>query len=119
MNTGEKLKDARERRHISADRLGEMVGVAKTTILRYESGEIEKIPYFVFLKILIALEATPEEILPEEELELVRKSDELRGFYNTLGKKQRDIATKLKNLPPEDVSYVDGIVQGLLKRHPE
>lgn len=96
-----------------------MVGVDKSTILRYERTDIEKIPYFVFLKIFIALETTPEEILSEEELELVRKSDELRGFYEVLGKKQKEIAQKLKNLPPEDVSFVDGIVQGMLARRPE
>lgn len=104
---------------MSAEQLGKKIGVVRTTITRYETGDINKIPYISFLQILIALETTPEEVLPPEELELVRKTDELRGFYDVLGKKQKEIAEKLRNLPPEDVSYVDGIVQGLLARHPE
>lgn len=119
MCSGNRIKDIRKKRGLSAEKLGKMVGVDKTTILRYEKEEIGKIPYFTFIKIFIALETTPEEVFSEKDLELIRKSDELRGFYSSIGTKQMEIVRKLKDLPPGEVSYVSGIVQGLLAPHQE
>lgn len=40
---GERLKEAREIRHITLEEAGKKVGVHKSTILRWENGETEKI----------------------------------------------------------------------------
>lgn len=116
MATGNRIREIRESRNMSAEQLARKIGVAKTTITRYETGDIEKMPYLNFLKILIALETTPEEILPEEELELVEKSDELRGLYKVMGEMQKGLVDDLSKLPPEDAEIVRGLAQGLLER---
>lgn len=40
---GKRLKEARERRHITLEEAGKKVDVHKSTVLRWESGETEKI----------------------------------------------------------------------------
>ena len=119
MATGARIRERREQLNMSAQQLADKVGIAKTTIIRYENGEIEKIPYLNFLKILIALETTPKDLLSEEEYELVVKTDELRGFYNVLGNAQKEMIEKLTKLSPGDVKIVDAVAQGLIEQHKE
>lgn len=119
MESGNRIREIRESRGLSAEQLAKKIGVAKTTITRYETGEIGKMPYINFLKILIALETTPEDILPKEELELVEKTDELRGLYKVLGEMQKDMISCLTQLSPGEAGIVDGVVQGLLAQHKE
>ena len=119
MATGARIRERRDQLNMSAQQLADKVGIAKTTIIRYEKGEIEKIPYLNFLKILIALETTPKDLLSEEEYELVVKTDELRGFYNALGNAQKEMMEKLTKLSPGDVKIVDAVAQGLIAQHKE
>lgn len=49
----------REEKGLSAQKFGEMVGVAKTTIYRYEKGQIEKMPFTVVNQLADILEINP------------------------------------------------------------
>lgn len=119
MTTGERIRERRESLNMSAAQLAEKIGVAKTTIIRYEKGDIEKIPYINFLKILIALQTTPKELLSEEEYELVEQTDELRKMYDVLSEMQQEMIKTLTQLTPNETKIVDGVVQGLLAQHKE
>ena len=44
MTTGERIKRKRTEKGVSADELAEIVGVSRSTIFRYENGNIEKFP---------------------------------------------------------------------------
>ena len=59
MGIGNRIKERREELGISAEKLGEMIGKAKTTIYRYESGFIESMPSAVLEPIAKALRTTP------------------------------------------------------------
>lgn len=119
MVDGKKIKARREEKNMTMDELSRLIEVNKSTIQRYEKGEIASMPYLTFFKLLIALETTPEYILPPEEYELIEKTDELRGFYYDLSQVQKAIVTGLKNLPPEKNDLIAALVRELQERHRE
>ena len=47
VTTGERIKEKRKELGITAEELGEKVGVNRSTIYRYEKGDIEKLPISV------------------------------------------------------------------------
>ncbi|EPH95393.1 DNA-binding helix-turn-helix protein [Enterococcus faecalis 06-MB-DW-09] len=57
------LKEKRLAKNLSAQALGDIVGVDKTTIYRYEKGQIKKMPYNVLNKLSSALDIAPTFIL--------------------------------------------------------
>lgn len=42
--TGEQMKKRRKQLNMSADELAEKLGVSRSTIFRYEKGDIDKVP---------------------------------------------------------------------------
>lgn len=63
MTTGKRIRERREAVGISAEKLAEKTGVAKTTIYRYENGIIEKIPAENIGAIAYALQTTSDYLL--------------------------------------------------------
>lgn len=59
MNIGEKIKIRRKELDVSADYLAEKLGVSRSTIFRYENGEIEKIPAEAITQIAQILKTDP------------------------------------------------------------
>ena len=58
MTTGERIKQRRKELGMSADDLAEAIGVHRTTIFRYEKGDIEKVPLKQIVPIARALRTT-------------------------------------------------------------
>ena len=67
MTTGERLKRLRKERGLSADELGAMIGKDRSTIYRYERGDIENATVDVIPRLARALETTPQHIMGWEE----------------------------------------------------
>ncbi|MCS8593111.1 XRE family transcriptional regulator [Enterococcus faecium] len=63
MTIGEKMKFRRKELKISADEIAKALGVSRSTIFRYEKGEIEKLPTENLRKIAEVLKTTPEELM--------------------------------------------------------
>lgn len=63
MTTGERIKERRKQLAISADTLAERVGVSRSTVFRWEKGEIEKIPAVELNVIAQALQTTTEYLI--------------------------------------------------------
>lgn len=63
MNVGEKIKLRRKELKISADDLADAVGVSRSTIFRYEKGDIEKVGPEVLKKIADKLYISPAELM--------------------------------------------------------
>ena len=63
MTIGEKMKFRRKELKISADEIAKTLGVSRSTIFRYEKGEIEKLPTENLRKIAEVLKTTPEELM--------------------------------------------------------
>ena len=63
MTTGERIKQLRKELGLSADELGEMIGKDRSTIYRYERGDIENATVDVIPRLAKALQTTPQYIL--------------------------------------------------------
>lgn len=55
MTVGERMKTLRKMRGISADTVAEAIGVSRSTIFRYERGDIDKVPADLLERIAAAL----------------------------------------------------------------
>ena len=63
MTTGDRIKRLRKELGLSADELGEMIGKDRSTIYRYERGDIENATVDVIPRLAKALQTTPQYIL--------------------------------------------------------
>ncbi len=57
--TGERIKERRKQLNMSADELAEKLGVSRSTIFRYEKGDIDKVPAEYMNVLAKALRTTP------------------------------------------------------------
>lgn len=67
MTVGERIKARRKQLKMSADELGKRIGKNRATIYRYESSEIEDMPYNIVLPLAEALNVTPAYLMGWEE----------------------------------------------------
>lgn len=83
MNTGERIKQARTKKHMSVDELAPKIGVSRSTLFRYENGAVSKIPTSALIKIAKELNTTPNFLLghPETEIpdDFPQKAKEIYG----------------------------------------
>lgn len=90
MTTAERMKARRKELKYSADYVAEKLGVSRSTIFRYEAGDIEKLPIDILEPLSKILKTTPSRLmgwddehdadspsLSKKEIDLIRK-------YNTL-----------------------------------
>jgi transcriptional regulator with XRE-family HTH domain len=74
MNIGQRIKNRRKELRMSADKLGEALGKDRSTIYRYENGDIENLPLDILEPIAAALNTTPQYLMGWEE---VRKKNDI------------------------------------------
>ena len=67
MTVGERIKQRRKALKMSADELAESVGVSRSTIFRYEKGDIEKVGPEVLKKIADKLNVSPGDLMGWED----------------------------------------------------
>lgn len=84
MDIGQRMKLRRNEINLSAEKLAEKLGVSKTTIYRYEKGEIEKFPIELVEPIAKALQTTPAYIMGWES------NGDIINLYNKLDDKRKD-----------------------------
>ncbi len=73
MNVGQRIKQRRKELRISADTLGEALGKDRSTIYRYEKGDIEKLPLDILEPIAKVLQTTPQYLMGWQEVQ--KKND--------------------------------------------
>lgn len=67
MNVGSRIKQRRKELGYSADFLAERIGVSRSTIFRYENGDIDKLPVDVLTPLATVLQTTPAYLMGWEE----------------------------------------------------
>ena len=67
MNIGRRIKNRRKEIGMSADKLGEILGKDRSTIYRYEKGDIENLPLDILQPIAQALNTTPQYLMGWQE----------------------------------------------------
>lgn len=63
MEIGQRIKDRRKALKMSADELGKRLGKDRSTIYRYEKGDIENLPLDILEPIAKALNTTPQYLM--------------------------------------------------------
>lgn len=63
MSIGKQIVRRRKKLKISADELAKRIGKDRSTIYRYENGEIENMPLGLLFPLATALETTPQDLL--------------------------------------------------------
>ena len=69
MVIGKRIKQRRKQLGMSADKLAEILGKDRSTIYRYEKGDIENMPLDILEPIAKALNTTPQYLMGWEEAE--------------------------------------------------
>lgn len=67
MRIGDRIKARRKQLKMSADELAARIGKDRSTIFRYEKGEIENLPLDILEPIADALNTTPQYLMGWEE----------------------------------------------------
>lgn len=94
MTTGERIRKRRKELEISAEDLGAEIGVDRSTVYRYENGDIEKLPISVLEPISVALRTTVEY--------LMGWTDDPTDY---------DDGDLIANIPQDMIDYFDGDVK--------
>ena len=81
MTTGERIKEIRKRRGFTLDEVAERLGVSVSTLSRYESSQITKIPISIVEGLCTALGTTTQEIMGNT-FEPSSRSEELPSSFD-------------------------------------
>lgn len=88
MTIGQRMKERRLALGMSADDLAAKLGKNRSTIFRYENGDIENLPLDMLKPIATALSITPQELMgwetDEKEEENIKNSDAIAGITKRL-----------------------------------
>lgn len=84
MNVGQRIKQRRKELGLTADELAECLGKDRSTIYRYEKGDIEKLPLDILEPIAKVLKTTPQSLMGWEEVQ--KKNDVLSDIVLKLSK---------------------------------
>ena len=66
---GKRIRERRRELKISAEELGKRIGKDRSTIFRYEKGEIEKLPLEILEPVAKALDTTPAVLMGWEKIQ--------------------------------------------------
>ena len=69
MTIGDRIKIRRKQLRMSADELGKRLGKDRSTIYRYEKGDIENLPLDILEPIAVALDTTPQYLMGWEQVQ--------------------------------------------------
>lgn len=92
MNIGERIKTLRKEKGLSVDYIAEKLGKNRATIYRYESSEIENLPYPILVPLANILGTTPMFLMgcESETIEVTKKEKQLLENYNKLNSKGKE-----------------------------
>jgi transcriptional regulator with XRE-family HTH domain len=118
MNVGERIKQRRKELKMSADELSERVGVSRSTIFRYEKGDIEKVGPEVLKKIADTLNISPAELMGWEKRNSDRKEGVATNNYTETDLRKMAENAKTfdgKPLNEDDIQAIQNIIEIYLK----
>lgn len=112
MEIGQKIKEARVSKGLTQQELGDIVGVQKSAIAKYENGRVVNIKRSTLQKIASALNIRPSELIFEEspkdsaefhvkvisDFELM---DSLKDYYKLTTANQKIVRELIRNLVKE------------------
>ena len=110
MNIGQRIKDRRKELKMSADELGAKLGKNRSTIFRYENGDIENLPLDILEPIAAALQTTPEYLMGWGKVQ--KNNDALTDIIIRM-RTDEDFLSVVKILSDLDGEKLSGVKQML------
>ena len=80
-NIGYRIKEKRKELKMSADELAKRLGKDRSTVYRYEKGDIENLPLDILEPIAKALQTTPAYLIGWEEKKIEESPVEMAELY--------------------------------------
>ena len=102
MSVGKRIKQRRKELKMTADELGAWLGKDRSTIYRYENGNIEKFPTDILKPIAEALQTTPEALMgweeessPSEEIKLSEGEQALIELFRQIPEDKQQMVLQM------------------------
>lgn len=110
MTIGQRIQARRKELKMSADELGKRIGKDRSTVYRYEKGDIENLPLDVLGPIANALETTQQYLMGWEKIE--KKADTISDVVLRM-KTDPDFLSLIETLNTLDAERINGVKQML------
>ena len=110
MTIGQRIKQRRKELRMSADELGECLGKDRSTIYRYEKGDIENLPLDILEPIAAVLQTTPQHLMGWEAVQ--KKNDVLSDIIIRMNEDAGflSMVEKLYKLDREKLEAVNSVL---------
>ena len=117
LEIGERIASRRKELHWSMDDLAQRVGVARSTIQRYETGKIDKLKMPVIESVAKAMSVNPCWIIGKSEDKFPKENEDLNGYLEMLKNRPecRMLFQLAKDATKEDVEQAVKIIEALRK----
>ena len=114
-NIGQRIKTTSKELRITADDLAKKLGKDRSTIYRYEKGDIENLPLDILEPIASALETTPAYLMGWQEIE--KKADTITDVVLKMKSDSEflSLVESLKDLNAEQIASVKQLLAVFLK----
>lgn len=107
MTTGEKIKQLRKKLGMTQEELGNLIGVQKAAINKYETGIVVNLKQATIASLAKALHVSPVELLsPEDTPEDQPLTQEARKDIGLISPDEADLIKTYRLLPPPGKQYV-------------
>ena len=94
MSIGKRIKDRRKKLGYNADYIAEKLGVSRSTVFRYEKGDIEKLPTEILEQLAVILQTSPGYLMGWEE----NNGEELLNYFQQLNDSRQSIVLDFTKL---------------------
>ena len=115
MNVGQRIKEKRKEMKMSAGELGKRLGKDRSTIYRYENGDIENMPLDVLEPIAKALDTTPAYLMGWEKKMLENDISVLLTYRLRTDEEFLSVVERLDKLDAVQLASVKQIIDTLLR----
>jgi transcriptional regulator with XRE-family HTH domain len=115
MHIGQRIKERRKALKMSADEMGARLGKDRSTIYRYENGDIENLPLDILEPIAEVLQTTPQYLMGWQEVQ--KNNDALTDIVVRMRKDSEffSVVEELHQLSPEQLASIKPILAVLQK----
>ena len=104
MKIGQKIKQRRLALDLTLEQLGEMVGVGKSTVRKWETGDIKNMRRDKIALLANALDMSPSELVNENEQPEISSEQQMKAKIHQL----------VDSLSPADIQRAEAVLQALL-----
>ncbi len=131
MKIGQRIKSRRKELKMSADELGKKLGKDRSTIYRYENGDIENMPLDILPELAAALEMSQQQLMGwdgEEEIQKTKekifgddlaKIEEISDAIMQINKDEgfRKLILKISKLNPQEYAQIENLVDLFISKN--